>query len=115
MVVYLVFGLIVGIVLVWFIRIPIIIAKSRGITGSELSTICILSWVGIIFILTWIIAIVLALIWKPKEGVVKDGSMEAMTSKGNLEVLEKLSVLKDKGVITEDEFKKEKNKIMSNL
>lgn len=32
-----------------------------------------------------------------------------------LETLEKLSALKDKGIITDAEFKREKQKIMSNL
>ena len=74
-----------------------------------------MSWVGVLFFLTWIIAIVLALIWKPKEWVEKNEGMEAMVSKDNLDVLEKLSVLKEKGAISEDEFQKQKDKIMSNL
>lgn len=97
-------------------QIPIWIAKNRGISGGELSTIRILSWCGIIFWgITWLIAIILSLVWQPNNWVEKNTPDETIIPKDNLETLEKLSALKDKGIITDAEFKREKQKIMSNL
>jgi hypothetical protein len=61
-----------GIVLViaffiFIIRIPIIIAKSRKITGSDLTTIAVLSWISLLVGVTWIIALVLAFAYSPKQ------------------------------------------------
>ncbi|MDR3048990.1 MAG: hypothetical protein LBV16_04020 [Elusimicrobiota bacterium] len=44
---------------------PILIAKKRGIVGSNLTTIKVLSWISIIsFSVTWWIALILALVYK---------------------------------------------------
>lgn len=56
-------GLIIAVLLV---QVPIYIAKSRGITGQNLTIIKLLSWVGILVGVTWLVALVLALIWQPK-------------------------------------------------
>lgn len=113
--IYLIFFIIIGIIAYWIIQVPIMIAKNRGISGSELSTISILSWCSLIVGITWIIAIILSLVWKPNNWVEKKTPSETIMPKDNLETLEKLSALKDKGIITDAEFKKEKQKIMKNL
>ena len=72
------------------ICVPIMIANARGITGNEKLIITILSWLGILFGVTWIIALVLSLVWgNPKD---------------NLENLEKLSKLYKDKIITKEEF-----------
>lgn len=113
--IYLIIFIILCIIAYWIIQVPIMIAKNRGICGSELSTIRILSWCGLIVGITWIIAIILSIVWKPNNWVEKKTPSETIMPKDNLETLEKLSALKDKGIITDAEFKREKQKIMSNL
>ena len=100
-------------ILLWLIYVPIMIAKRRGISGSELTTISILSWCGILFVgITWIIAIILALVWQPKNWIEKGNSSQKASAVAqrltDLEVLEKLGNLREKGAITEEEFQKEK-------
>ena len=52
-----------------WINTPIYIAKHRGITDGELTTIKILSWCGLLLLITWFIALILSLIWKPKKWI----------------------------------------------
>ena len=104
-------------IILWLIYVPIMIAKRRGISGSELTTISILSWCGILFVgITWIIAVILSLIWQPKNWIEKDtsskGTSISPSALADLELLEKLGTLKEKGAITEEEFQKEKAKIL---
>ncbi len=102
--VFLVIGIIVSLI-IFVIRLPIIIAKNRGITGEELSTITILSWVSLIVGITWIVALVLSLVYKPKKWIDKDDKLD-------LNQLEKLYSLKKKGIISDEEYEKEKQKIL---
>ena len=94
--------------LIWLGLIPIQIAKARGITGSELVTISILSWAGFFVGITWIIALVLALTYQPQKWVDK----EKGESNLDLDALEKLARLKKEGVLTADEYNREKKKLM---
>lgn len=115
----LILAFIIGIVIaVLIVRIPIVIAKKRGITGSDLTIIAILSWLGILIGVTWIVALVFSLIWIPK----KNGGpaeikplLSQGTSLSNVEALEKLGNLKEKGLITEEEFNREKTKLLDTL
>ena len=95
-------------VVFFLIQVPMMVAKSRGITGSELSTITILSWCGLFFGITWLIAIVLALVYQPNKWINK--SSEVGTS--DVDKLAKLHSLKKQGVISQKEFDKEKKKIL---
>lgn len=90
------------------IEVPIYIAKKRGITDSELLAITVLSWVGILIPLTWIVALVLAIVWKPDNWVDKKEN----TKIDYLEELEKLANLKDKGILSEAEFNEHKKRLM---
>ena len=107
-VVLLIIALIIAVVLV-----PIQIAKHRGVSGGELTTVKILSWCGLIFSITWVIALILSLTYKPENWVDKQNLPQSTNN--NLEDLEKLSSLKDKGIISEDEFNKEKQKLLKNI
>jgi len=52
------------VILLWLfytiINVPISIAKGKGIRGSNLTAITILSWLGVFLGITWIIALILA-------------------------------------------------------
>ena len=49
---------------IFLCMVPGIIAKSRGITDSERTTIIVLAWCGLLtMFITWWIALVLALVW----------------------------------------------------
>lgn len=112
----LIFGLIILIAAIFLIRVPVMIAKTRGISGSELSTIDILSWVGVFFGITWLIALVLSLVYQPVKWVDKDESKAPDTINkidiSDTDRLEKLYSLKEKGVLTEEEFNKQKKNIL---
>ncbi|MBR5599440.1 MAG: SHOCT domain-containing protein [Alphaproteobacteria bacterium] len=99
---------------IFITTLPIRITKLRGVSDEELTTIAILSWCGVIFFaITWIIALILSLVYKPKNWVDKE-DLQLLDS-NNLEILEKLSNLKDKGIISEDQFSKEKQKLLKNI
>lgn len=114
MTVLLIYFIVCLFILYWIIQVPIRIAKNRGITGSELNTIAILSWCGVLFIgITWFIAIILSISWQPNRWIDKnDQTIKNISSSANYEKLEKLAELKDKKIITEDEFNREKKKIL---
>jgi len=99
--------LLIIIVAIVIIRIPIIIAKKRNIIGSELTTIAILSWLGLLVGITWIIALVLSLTYKPMKWVNKDENEDI-----DLDKLEKLHDLEKKGIINEEEYNQERAKII---
>jgi hypothetical protein len=111
--------------LVFLIQVPIMIARGRGISGSELTTISVLSWCGIFLGVTWLIALVLALVWRPEKWIEKCKDCgagrhcgcgdERATSSAREDVadkIEKLHSLKKRGIITAKEFESEKKKIL---
>lgn len=100
-----VFGVmfILGLILVGFLMIPILIANARGICGGEKTTITILSWMGIFFGVTWIIAIVLSLVWRGECGM----------RESNLDKLEKLSRLYHNKSISREEYNEIKSRLLS--
>ena len=99
---------VIALVVLW-IQIPVMIAKNRGVTGSELSTISILSWLSLLLGITWFIALILALVYQPKNWVGKDEDM----SETDLNKLDKLYELKRKGVISDTEYECEKANILN--
>lgn len=96
-------------VVIWVATIPITIAKSRGVTGSELSTISCLSWLSLLMGLTWFVALVLALTYQPKRWVDKEKGSTNL----DLDALDKLYQLKEKGVLSPTEYNREKAKLMN--
>lgn len=101
----LVFGamFLLGLILVGILMIPIWIANARGICGGEKTTISILSWMGIFFGITWIVALILALVWRGECGM----------RETNLDKLEKLSRLYKSKSITREEYNDIKSRLLS--
>ena len=114
------------------VRIPIMIANRRGITGGDLTAISILSWISLIFGFTWIIALILSLVYKSKVNInntvngqvacvhydmsetmfQNSANTRKISMSSDLDLLEKLATLKQKGILTEEEFLRERNKIL---
>lgn len=88
--------------LIALIRVPIMIADARGLTGTERTTIVILSWLGIFFGITWVVALVLSLVW----------NVTGLTSACNLEKLERLNKLYKDKAITKAEYDAAKAKLL---
>ena len=99
---------------IFIVRIPVIIAKTRGITGGDLSIITILSWLGLIIGITWIVALVCSLVWSAGSNNISASNANSEKSTA-FEALEKLGRLKENGVITQQEFEQEKKNIMNSL
>jgi len=88
------------------ICIPVFIANARGICGSQRTIILVLSWLGIFFGVTWVVALVLSLVWH--------GDGVSCNSCGTrLDELEKLSKLYKAKVITKSEYEKMKSKLLN--
>lgn len=100
-----VFGImfLLGLTLVGILMIPIAIANARGICGGEKTTITILSWMGIFFGITWIVAMVLSLVWRGECGM----------RETNLDKLERLSRLYKNKSITREEYNDIKARLLS--
>ncbi len=112
-----IFGIVIMLILAciiiyWVVQVPIMIAKNRGISEGELQTIAVLSWCGILIGITWFVALILSLVWTPKNWIEKKSQEEKLLPSNSLESLEKLAALKEKGIITEEEFVREKQKIL---
>ncbi len=92
----------IAVVCVAFLAIPIMIANARGICGGEKTTIVVLSVLGIFFGLTWVVALILSLVWR---GDCLGGDA--------LDKLEKLSKLYKDKVITKSEYEQMKSKLLN--
>ena len=101
----LVFGamFLLGLILVGILMIPIWIANARGICGGEKTTISILAGMGIFFGITWIVEMILALVWRGECGM----------RETNLDKLEKLSRLYKSKSITREEYNDIKSRLLS--
>ena len=101
----LVFGImfVLGLILVGILMIPIAIANARGICGGEKTTISILSCMGIFFGITWVVALVLSLVWRGECGM----------RESNLDKLEKLSRLYRNKSISREEYNEIKSRLLS--
>jgi uncharacterized membrane protein len=92
-------------VVVFFIYIPIMVANVRGIVGTEKTTIVVLSWLGILFGVTWVVALVLSLI-RP---------CTVTADSNSLDQLEKLAKLHKDKVISKSEYERMKAKIIPGI
>lgn len=92
----------IAVISVAFLAIPVMIANARGICGTEKTIIVVLSILGIFFGLTWIVALVLSLVWR---GDCLGGD--------NLDKLEKLARLYKDKVITKAEYERMKSKLLN--
>ncbi len=98
---------------IFIATIPITIAKNRGVEGGELNTITALSWLGSFFFITWIIAIIFACIYKPTKWI--NENAHNVKENDAYQSLERLGNLKEKGLITEEEFNREKIKLIGRI
>ncbi len=85
------------------ICIPVMIANARGICGTQKTIILVLSWLGIFFGVTWLVALVLSLAWHGGENC---------CCASRLDELEKLGKLYKSKVITKAEYDKMKAKLL---
>ena len=130
------------------------IAEARGVSGGDLRTVSILSWLSLLVGFTWFIALILALVYRSQVNLnvahsingqvvynptpmnimpsnfAQPGMNTSMPSANNfstptpvnssgqsaavsaLEQLEKLSSLRDRGILSDAEFAAEKNKLL---
>ena len=79
------------------IRIPIIIAKRRGLTERTVTAIALLSWMSLLVGITWIVALIMSLIYHPQTYTDQSG----------------LGELKEKGILTPEQFDKAKKRVLS--
>lgn len=116
-----IFGLfcfsIICFILYFLISIPITIAKKRGIKGSELTTITILSRCSLLIGVTWFVALALSLVYKPQNWVgetASSGKGQTMATT-DIDNLLKLNELKEKEIITQQEFEEQKKKLLDSI
>lgn len=102
------FLIIIIAIIIGITTVPIYIAKSRGVSGKELTTITVLSLSGLLIGITWIIALVLSLVYQPNKWIDKDKGKTNI----DLDALEKLYQLKKNGVLSQVEFNREKKRLM---
>lgn len=88
---------------VLFFMLPIMVANSRGISGGQKTTIVILSCFGVFFLVTWFVALVLALVYAPD------------TKKCDLDKLEQIARLYKERVITKQEYEKMKSELLKQI
>ena len=98
-----VLGLVLALAIM-ILRIPIVIARGRGISGGTLTTIAVLAWLGIFAGITWIAALILSLLMV--------GNTETVEEIDPIDQLAKLHKLHKSGAITTAEFNREKRKLL---
>jgi CBS domain containing-hemolysin-like protein len=93
--------------LIFVLRIPIIIAKRRGLKESDINVIALLSWISLLVGITWIIALIISLVYQPPQYSIKKQS-----SLDDLDELSKLFELKEEGLLSQEEFEKAKKRLL---
>lgn len=92
----------ITVLFVAFLSIPILIANARGICGVEHTTIVVLSILGVFFGITWLVALILSVVWRGECMVEED-----------LDRLEKAAKLYKSKAISKEEYEKIKSKLLS--
>lgn len=97
---------------IFMIYVPYLVAKSRDVAKDKRTIIIVLGWAGIFFGITWIIALILAFIYEPE--IISQESTAVIHNNANdyINKLEKLADLKDKGIITKEEFEAKKAELL---
>lgn len=101
----------VFVVIILIANIPIYIAKARNIREEDLQMVKNLSWLSLLIGVTWFVALILALFYPSQNQA--SGNKEKKDI--NLNALEKLYQLKEQGILTQQEYDREKRKIMGTL
>lgn len=94
-------------ILIFIIRIPIIIARKRGLKERDIDIISFLSWISLLVGITWLIALILSVIYQPEES-----SPSKISLPTNLDNIATLFALKEKEILTREEFDRAKSKIL---
>ncbi len=92
----------VTVLCVAILSIPILIANARGICGTDHTIIVVLSILGVLFGVTWFIALIFSVVWQGECMVDTD-----------LDKLEKAAKLYKNKLITKEEYEKIKSKLLS--
>lgn len=100
---------------IFIIYVPYIIAKSRDVSKDKKTIIIVLGWAGIFFGITWFIALVLAFLYEPEIIGIQENITRYDDSSDYIDKLEKLASLKEKGIITEEEFESKKATILEQI
>lgn len=90
------------------ICMPVMIANARGIGGSQKTIIAVLSWLGLLFGITWLVALILSLVWTGD----CSQCQSCQTCGSQLDELEKLAKLYKSKVISKTEYEKMKKKLL---
>ena len=99
----------------WLLRIPVKIARHRGMSERDIHMISILCWVGVLLGVTWIAALVWAIIGEKECAVLTQGIEANHPKEDIVNSIEKLCDLKNKGAITEEEFREKKEQLLKQL
>ncbi|MDD3265849.1 MAG: SHOCT domain-containing protein [Burkholderiales bacterium] len=100
----------------FMIYVPYLVAKSRDVAKDKRVIIIILGWAGVFFGITWVIALILAFIYEPETLQNNKSSIHQSHSYNDyIHQLERLAELKDKGILTEEEFESKKVSILEQI
>lgn len=100
----------------FMIYVPYLVAKSRDVAKDKRTIIIVLGWAGIFFGITWVIALILAFIYDPEiTSINKGADVQTFRTNDYIDKLEKLAQLKEKGIITEEEFENKKAIILEQI
>lgn len=98
----------VAALILFLFLLPMDIAKKRGVWKERRSYITVLSFLGIFLTIPWFIALALAFSFSAE----KDENERGKKDNDYLFKLSKLGKLKEEGVLTDEEFEEEKQKIL---
>lgn len=99
------FLILILILILILLVLPTEIAQKRGVSKEHRRYIIVLSLLGLLFGVTWVVALILAFVF-PSENEKKENE------KDNLVKLSMLGKLKKDGVLTDEEFEEEKHKLL---
>ena len=105
-----IWGIIIGF-LILMVMIPIKVAESRGVKGQSLTTIKVLSWLGLLLLIPWFVALIMSLVCEVQKSASLSQKMDYLKE---LELLTKLNELKENGVITQEEYETKKKELITN-
>ena len=94
-------------IIIFIIRIPIIVAKKRGLKENDVHVIALLSWVSLFIGITWIVALIMSLVYQPPKP-----DVNRQSNRNELDELSKLFEMKENGILTQEQFEKAKENLL---
>lgn len=108
--------LFIGVFVFGVLFFPVAVAYIRGVSEERQNRLALLCVFSFFFGITWIIAMILACTYpteeEEKEPIIKKEIIKVIESV-SLADLERLAKLKESGILTDEEFEIEKEKILS--